>query len=110
MDVAIVAILFPIIGTIGLFITIVYIRKFVNLERMAIIERNLNPDMFKTMQTTSVPLRLSLLLIGIGLGLLVGYALDQAFGMEEVAYFSMIFICGGLGLGLAYVIEEKKRK
>jgi hypothetical protein len=30
--------------------------------------------------------------------------------MGDVAYFSMIFIFGGLGLGLAYLIEEKKSK
>jgi hypothetical protein len=30
--------------------------------------------------------------------------------MEEVAYFSMLFICGGLGLGASYLIEEKKMK
>ena len=38
------------------------------------------------------------------------YFLDSAFRMEEVAYFSMIFIFGGGGLGLAYIIEEKKAK
>jgi len=32
------------------------------------------------------------------------------FDLEEVAYFSMIFIFGGLGLGLAYLIEEKKAR
>jgi VIT1/CCC1 family predicted Fe2+/Mn2+ transporter len=51
-----------------------------------------------------------LLLIGSGLGLLVAYFLDYAWHMEEVAYFSMIFICGGVGLGLAYIIEERKLK
>jgi hypothetical protein len=40
----------------------------------------------------------------------VAYFLDRAFYMEEVAYFSMLLIFGGLGLGAAYVIEEKKEK
>jgi hypothetical protein len=30
--------------------------------------------------------------------------------MQEVAYFSMLFIFGGLGLGAAYLVEEKKNK
>jgi hypothetical protein len=30
--------------------------------------------------------------------------------MEEVAYFSMLFICGGIGLAASYVIEERKIK
>jgi len=42
--------------------------------------------------------------------LLMGYWLDNAFRMDEVAYFSMLFLFGGLGLGFAYMIEEKKSK
>jgi len=30
--------------------------------------------------------------------------------MEEVAYFSMLFIFGGAGLGISYIIEEKRDK
>jgi hypothetical protein len=30
--------------------------------------------------------------------------------MQEVGYFSMLFIFGGIGLGLSYLIEEKKNK
>ena len=103
-------IMLPIIISLGAFVMIVYIRKFANLERMAIIEKGLNPDLFKTEKSTSGTLRASLLLIGVGIGFLVGYWLDRTFDMEEVGYFSMLFIMGGLGLGLAYLIEEKKAK
>jgi hypothetical protein len=48
--------------------------------------------------------------LGAGLGLLVGYAVDRNFNMEEVGYFSMLFIFGGLGLLVAYLVEEKKTK
>lgn len=101
-------IMLPIIISLGAFVMVVYIRKFVNIERMAIIEKGLNPDLFKTERSTSGTLRASLLLIGVGIGFLVGYWLDRTFDMEEVGYFSMLFIMGGLGLGLAYFIEEKK--
>lgn len=103
-------IMLPIIISLGAFVMVVYIRKFVNIERMAIIEKGLNPDLFKTERSTSGTLRASLLLIGVGIGFLVGYWLDRTFDMEEVGYFSMLFIMGGLGLGLAYFIEEKKVK
>jgi hypothetical protein len=103
-------IMLPIIITLGAFVMVVYIRKFVNIERMAIIEKGLNPDLFKTEKSTSGTLRASLLLIGIGIGFLVGYWLDSTFDMEEVGYFSMLFIMGGLGLGLAYVVEERKAR
>lgn len=103
-------IMLPIIITLGAFVMVGYIRKFVNLERMAIIEKGLNPDLFRTEKSTSGTLRASLLLIGIGIGFLVGYWLDRSFDMEEVGYFSMLFIMGGLGLGLAYMVEEKKAR
>jgi len=91
---------------------IVYIRKFENMERMAIIEKGLNPDFFKKdrVSSPSPVLRWALLLMGAGLGLVVGYFLDEAFRMDEVGYFSMLMIFGGMGLMLAYVIEEKKAK
>jgi hypothetical protein len=100
----------PIIITIGAFFMVAYIRKFVNLERMAIIEKGLSPEMFKNEGTISFSLRASLLLIGVGLGFLMGYALDEMFRMREVGYFSMLFIFGGIGLGLAYILEEKKQR
>ncbi len=103
-------IMLPIIISLGAFVMIVYIRKYDNIERMAIIDKGLSPDLFKRERSTSGALRASFLLMGAGLGLLMGYWLDRTFDMEEVAYFSMIFIFGGLGLGLAYLIEEKQSK
>ncbi len=102
-------IMLPIIITLGAFVMVVYIRKYDNIERMAIIDKGLSPDLFKKDRSTSGVLQTSLLFMGAGFGLLIGYWLDSAFDMEEVAYFSMIFIFGGIGLGLAYLIEEKKR-
>lgn len=106
----VLGIMLPIIIALGAFVMMVYIRKYDNIERMAIIDKGLSPDLFKKERSTSGALRASLLLMGAGMGLLMGYWLDRAFDMEEVAYFSMIFIFGGLGLGLAYLIEEKKQK
>lgn len=106
----ILAISLPIIITLGAFVMIVYIRKFENLERMAMIDKGISPELFKKEKTTSGPLRWSMLLVGFGLGLLMGYFLDEVFRMEEVGYFAMLFIFGGLGLGLAYIIEERKLK
>lgn len=108
MDVAILGVMVPIIGMIGAFIMVVYLRKFQNMERMAIIDKGLDPSLFKMERSSAGALRASLLLVGAGIGLILGYWLDRSFDMEEVGYFSMLFIFGGLGLGLAYVIEEKK--
>ena len=103
-------IMLPIIITLGAFVMIVYIRKFSNIERMAIIDKGLSPDLFKKESSASGTLRAALLLIGIGIGFLMGVWLDRVFDLEEVGYFSMLFIFGGLGLGMAYLIEEKKAK
>ncbi len=106
----VLGIMLPIIITLGAFVMVVFIRKYDNIERMSIIDKGLSPDLFKKDRTSSGALRAALLLIGAGIGLLLGYGLDSAFNMEEVAYFSMILIFGGMGLGWAYFIEEKKQK
>ncbi len=111
MDVAVIGTLIPIILGLGFFVVVVYIRKFNNMERMAIIDKGLSPDLFKKDRNQSdSSLRFALLLIGSGIGLLFGYWLDRTFDMEAVGYFSMLFIFGGLGLGIAYLIEEKKQR
>lgn len=113
MEVEVLGVMIPIIAIIGTFIMIVYLRKYENTERMAMIEKGVNAELFnkgKTTTNVSFSLRASLLLIGIGLGCLCGYFLDYNYNMEEVGYFSMLFIFGGIGLGLAYLIEEAKQR
>lgn len=99
------------VPTLALFVMIVYLRRIDNSEKLAMIEKGVDPSLFANKKrNTSFPLRVSLLLMGAGLGLIMGYLLDRHFYMEEVAYFSMLFIFGGLGLGAAYLVEEKKNK
>ncbi len=100
-----------IIFSVSGLVTLVYMRKYANDEKMAMIEKGLNPgDMVVKRSKALWPLRFALLFIGAGLGLLAGYFLDVNFRMEEVAYFSMLFIFGGAGLGISYIIEEKRDK
>lgn len=110
MDVAVIGVFIPIVAIIGIVIAVIYLRRYENEERMSMIEKGMSPADVKKSRNTSLPLRFSLLMIGVGTGLFVGYFLDANTRMEEVAYFSMLFIFGGLGLGLAYIIEEKKNK
>ena len=108
-----IALMIPIAAVIGAFVVIVYLRKYQNEERLAMIEKGVDPQFFnlKKVLSTSWPLRASLLLIGAGIGLLLGNFLENSLHMEEeVAYFSMLFIFGGIGLGISYIIEEKKAK
>ncbi|HQQ98349.1 MAG TPA: hypothetical protein PLX35_13855 [Cyclobacteriaceae bacterium] len=110
MIVPVLGVLLPIIISLGAFVMVVYLRKFQNMERMMIIEKGLAPDMFKKERFTNATIRWSLLLIGVGIGFLIGYWLDRSFDMEQVGYFSMLFIFGGLGLGVAYFIEERENR
>ena len=100
-----------IVVSVGIIVAVIYLRKFTNQERMSMIEKGINPaDMVVRNSQPIWPLRFALLFIGAGLGLFAGYFLDMAFDMEEVAYFSMLFIFGGSGLGLSYIIESRKEK
>jgi hypothetical protein len=105
-------VLVPISGCAAIFLIVYYLRRFQNVERLAMIEKGVDPSLFTKRQrgNPSGTLRASLLLIGAGLGFLIGYFLDQEYNMQEVGYFSMLFIFGGLGLGAAYFVEEKKIK
>jgi hypothetical protein len=111
MEVEMLGVMIPIIGIIGAVIMVIYLRRFQNEERMAMIDKGVDPSLFtQKTRNTSGALRASLLLIGSGIGLLLGYFLNYHFDMEEVGYFSMLLIFGGAGLGTAYIIEEKKIK
>ena len=112
MEVENLGVIMIIIISLSAFVMVVFLRKYQNIERMAMIEKGVSPELFsdKRRRGTFGTLRTALLFIGAGVGLLLAYFLDMAFRMEEVAYFSMLFVCGGLGLGAAYLIEEKKMK
>lgn len=110
MEVEIIGVFIPIVAIIGGIIMIIFLRKYENEERMNMIEKGMNPGEIKKTRNTSGPLRFACLLMGVGVGLLMGYVLESNTRMAEAAYFSMIFLFGGIGLGIAYIIEERKLK
>lgn len=100
---------------IGLFVMLVYLRSIENSERLSMIEKGVDPSLFaRKKRGSSGTLRISLLLIGIGFGFLGGQIWDSlsdnSFDHNPMPFFTMIFIFGGLGLLIAYLIEEKKDK
>ena len=107
--VEIIGVFIPIIAIIGAVIMVIYLRKFLNQERMAMIDKGLSPaDLQKSREEGFGTLKFALLLIGIGLGFLAGNILESYTNMDnEVAYFSMLFLFGGVGLTIAYVIQKK---
>lgn len=81
-----------------------------NKERLALIEKGADPALFKTKSDVFSGYRtfkLGLFLIGIALGILAGYFLSEGGMEEESAYFSMIFLFGGLGLVVSFLLQKR---
>jgi hypothetical protein len=93
---------------------IVYLAK---RERMAMIERGMDPRRYKPQSAPFQNLKWGLLLIGAGVGLFLAYVLDHTMfknigndfdnGGNAAIYFALIAIFGGGGLLLSYLIEKK---
>lgn len=97
----------------GSILAIVYL-SLRKKERMAMLDRGVDASVFLVPQKKgSHALKYGVLLIGIALGILLGklLATTEAFMYEEeVAYFSMIFLFGGLSLVVYYFLEKKMKK
>ncbi|TDQ09612.1 DUF6249 domain-containing protein [Pedobacter metabolipauper] len=101
------------------------IRYMSNKEKMAMIERGIDPGIRKVLPSAPKPflsLKFGLLLVGIGLGLIIALFTDMIVensldlsnrhhsfrhGESTAIYFGFIGIFGGIGLILSYVIERK---
>ncbi|MDR2955900.1 MAG: hypothetical protein LBV43_12555 [Prevotella sp.] len=108
-------------------------------ERMAMIEKlstgidpqilqyQLNPikiPVYKKMLNDSWAIRIGLLLVGVGLGVIIATSIDLAISLYEgtrelyyeykrtidVLYPSCAAVFGGIGLVAAYIIEKKDEK
>ena len=100
-----------ILGVIfGSIVMLVYlnIRK---KERMSLIEKGADASIFATKPESSPTLKWGIFLTGLAIGLLIGNLLEAFTTLRpEVAYFSMIFLFGGLGLVIYYAIDKKKEQ
>ncbi len=112
-----IGILVPIVIFVGAFALIFGIRYLSNKEKMAMIERGIDPGNQKSTPKPFLSLKFGLLMVGVGLGLIVALftvrgvfnakLTDSETGQAVAVYFGSIFIFGGLGLIVSYVIEKK---
>lgn len=96
------------ISVFGMILGIVYlvIRK---RERLALLEKGADASVFVQNKQSNATLKWGLFLMGVGIGLLIAHALVRAGAMdEEAAYFSMIFLFGGIALVISYFLDKKK--
>ncbi|MBE9661385.1 hypothetical protein IRJ16_05775 [Mucilaginibacter myungsuensis] len=82
-------------------------------EKMAMIERGMDPRAYKAAPQPYQNLKWGLLMVGAGLGLFIAYFIDIAlpnnFDSDPAAiYFALIAIFGGSGLIISYRIEKKE--
>ncbi|WP_116495479.1 DUF6249 domain-containing protein [Balneicella halophila] len=94
--------------------TIVGVSKYFSYKKQLLDRVALNPDDVKLvgqMNMGNEALRFGLLFIGIALGIIIGAILTKLnlFNDELFAYLTGIFLCGGLGLVVGYLLESKKK-
>ncbi|MBN3035775.1 MAG: hypothetical protein JW861_09320 [Bacteroidales bacterium] len=78
-------------------------------ERMALIEKGQDASILAPSRNIRPSLTYGLLLAGIGLGTICGNILFSTGAMhEEPAYFSMIFLFGGVALLLNYFLQHQR--
>ena len=78
-------------------------------ERKLLLEKGADPSIFQQPKAQkAASLRYGLLLIGVALGIFMGSTLARSENMpEEAAYFSMVFLFGGIALVVSYFLEKK---
>jgi hypothetical protein len=110
-------VLIPILVPLAFFAMVFGIVYLTKRERMAMIERGMDPRRYKPQSAPFQTLKWGLLLIGAGFGLFLAYVLDKtAFsrigqtddGGNTAIYFALIAIFGGLGLFLSYRMEKNE--
>jgi len=89
---------------------IVYLNK---REKLAMIERNMDPRSYKPQSAPYQNLKWGLLLIGSGIGLFLAYVLNRGIfnSFDDDVFFlyvSLIAVFGGAGLFLSYRIEKRE--
>jgi hypothetical protein len=103
-DLLMAAIVFTAIyGVIQLFVR----RK----ERLLLIEKGTNSPELKSELPNFSSFKFGLFFVGIGVGILVASIITATTVIDsEVAYFSMIFLFGGLALVIHHLIDKKNKQ
>lgn len=114
MDPRVIAVSIPIVSTIGLFTMIIFMRRYSNMERMAMIERGMNPadlkaDFSQWKRRQKDPyrfMRIACALVGVGVGLFTGNILRSFDFLDRGGIVAgLVCIGGGIGLLIGYFVQ-----
>jgi hypothetical protein len=114
MDTGNLGVMAAIVISLGLFAMIFGIVYLYKREKMAMIERGMDPRRYKPQSAPFQNLKWGLLLIGSGFGLFLAYLLDGFVLVNKMdndspaIYFALIAMFGGAGLFISYLIEKKE--
>nr|WP_294796037.1 DUF6249 domain-containing protein [uncultured Mucilaginibacter sp.] len=113
MDAERLVFLIPIFTSLGFFLLVFGIVYLRNKEKMAMIERGMDPRLqIDKPGSRNYVLTTAMLLIGCGIGLFLAFFVEWNALPEDAdataIYFAMIAFFGGLGLLAAYLIEKKE--
>jgi len=113
MDTENLGVLAGIIISLGFFAMIFGIFYLNKREKMAMIERGMDPRGYKAQPAPYQNLKWGLLLIGAGVGLFLAFIFDRTVfastrDENEAIFFALIAVFGGLGLVVSYNIEKKE--
>lgn len=82
-------------------------------ERMALIDKGIDASIFFTPKTPSTTpvwkiliLNLSLISMGVGLGIIIGSILEKFTVMGDAAYPASVFLISGLGLLIGFFLTK----
>ena len=80
-------------------------------ERMAMLQKGVDPGYFDKKKGVSSDLKWGMLLVGIGGGILLGKVISACGTLsEETAIFSMICLLGGISLVIYHFMERNIQK
>lgn len=103
-------ILIPILVPLGAFAMVFGIIYLRTRENLAMIDKGMNPKRYANLPAPFRSLKNGLLLLGAGVGLFLAHVIYNSMSGRdnEIIYFALVAIGGGLGLIGSYAMEKKE--
>jgi hypothetical protein len=79
-------------------------------ERMAMLERNMVSSPFSPSNSNNLTLKCGMLLVGLAIGFLILFVLEQCGVHSDLISVSMVCLFGGISLIASYLIVQKQTK